>query len=59
VEAEYERIGSTLHVRFWNELLAKYFGLARSALGGDRAGRAWGQGRMAAFDDAVADALRA
>jgi tetratricopeptide (TPR) repeat protein len=59
VEAEYERIGSTLHVRFWNELLAKYFGLARSALGGDRAERAWGQGRLAAFDDAVADALRA
>ena len=26
-------------------LLAKYFGLARSALGGDRAGQAWGQGR--------------
>ena len=33
--------------------------IARSALDGGRAARAWGRGRLAAFDDAVADALSA
>ena len=59
VEAEYERIGSTLHVRFWDALQAKYFGLARHALGDAAASRAWERGRATPFDEAVEEALRA
>jgi hypothetical protein len=58
VEAEYERLGSTVHVKFWDALLARYFGMARAALGEAEAARAWSSGRAAAFDDAVEDALR-
>ena len=58
VEAEYERIGSTMHVRFWNALLQKHFDAARLALGEPAAARAWTHGRAMTFDDAIADALR-
>ena len=58
VEAEYERIGSTLHVKFWDALQTRYFGAAREALGDAAASRAWARGRATAFDEAVEDALR-
>ena len=45
VEAEYERIGSTMHVRFWDALLTKHLGAAREALGPADAARAWAAGR--------------
>lgn len=59
VEAEYERIGSTLRVRFWDALLTTHFGAARDALGPAEAARAWATGRETPFDQAVDDALRA
>ena len=59
VEAEYERIGSTLRVRFWDGLLTTHFSAARAALGPDAAARAWATGRETPFDQAVEDALRA
>lgn len=59
VEAEYERLGSTLLVRFWNALLVEYFNEARRALGEADASRAWARGRATAFDEAVEEALRA
>jgi len=59
VEAEYERIGSTMHVRFWNALLAKHLGGARQALGPAGAARAWAAGRASPFDAAVEQALQA
>ena len=58
VEAEYERIGSTIRVRFWDVLLAQYLGLARRALGDAAAARAWAEGRAAEFDEVVEEALR-
>jgi tetratricopeptide (TPR) repeat protein len=58
VEAEYERIGSTMHVRFWNALLAKHLGGARQALGPAGAARAWAAGRASPFDAAVEQALQ-
>ena len=57
VDVEYERIGSTLRVKFWSALLEQHFGLARRALGEEPAARAWARGRAAAFDDAIDDAL--
>jgi non-specific serine/threonine protein kinase len=57
VEAEYERIGSTLRVRFWDALLATHFGMAREALGGTEAARAWARGRGMSFDAAIEEAL--
>ena len=58
VEAEYERIGSTLRVRFWDALLTKHFGTAREALGAAEAARAWAAGRATPFDEAVGQALQ-
>ena len=59
VEAEYERIGSTLHVRFWNALLSKHFDAAREALGPHDAARAWAAGRAMSFEAAIEQALEA
>jgi tetratricopeptide (TPR) repeat protein len=59
VEAEYERIGSALRVRFWNALLTKHFDAAREAMGAAEAARAWATGRATAFDEAIEQALRA
>jgi hypothetical protein len=59
VEAEYERIGSTMHVRFWDALLTKHLGAARQALGPAGAARAWAAGRASPFDAAVEQALQA
>ena len=58
VEAEYERIGSTLRVRFWDALLTEQFGIARRALGEIEAARAWSTGRGRSFDAAIEEALR-
>ena len=59
VEAECERIGSTLHVRFWNALLSKRFDAAREALGPHDAARAWAAGRAMSFEAAIEQALEA
>jgi non-specific serine/threonine protein kinase len=59
VEAEYERIGSSLRVRFWNALLAKHFDSSREAMGAAEAARAWATGRATPFDEAIEQALRA
>jgi len=59
VEAEYERLGSTLRVRFWNALLTKHFDSAREAMGAAAAVRAWTTGRATPFDEAIEQALRA
>jgi len=53
VEAEWERLGADVHVRFWDRFLERYLGLARSALGPDAADQAWGEGRRLSLADAV------
>ncbi len=58
VEAEYERIGSTLQVRFWDALLTRHLGTARETLGPADAARAWAAGRASPFDAAVGQALQ-
>lgn len=59
VEAEYDRLGSTLRVRFWDALLSRYLGLARAALTDTEAARVRARGRALPFDQAAADALDA
>jgi len=44
-------------IRFWSDLLQRYYGLARTALG-DRADTAWQAGRALGFERAVAEAMR-
>lgn len=56
VEALWESLGTSFSVAFWDELLEKYIGGAREALGAD-ADVVWGEGRALAFDDAVDLAL--
>jgi non-specific serine/threonine protein kinase len=56
-KAEWERIGVDLHIRFWDELLERYLGQARRALGAEAADRAWREGKRLAFDEAIAIAL--
>ena len=57
VEALWRSLGTDLHVRFWDRLLERYLGDARTAAGTD-AEAAWARGRALAFDDAVALALQ-
>jgi hypothetical protein len=56
VEALWRSLGTGLHVPFWDRLLERYLGDARTALGPD-AEAARTQGLGLAFDDAVALAL--
>ena len=59
VEAEYERIGSTMHVRFWNALLPE---APRRGTPGARPSRCrprLGRGTGLAFDAACEQALQA
>ena len=44
-------------IRFWSDLLRRYYGLARATLG-DRAETAWQAGRALGFERAVAEAMR-
>lgn len=56
VEALWESLGTTFSVRFWDALLERYIGAARTALGTD-ANTHWNEGRELAFEDAVELAL--
>lgn len=56
VEALWESLGATFSVPFWNALLERYIGAARTALGAD-ANTHWNEGRELAFEDAVELAL--
>ena len=57
VQALWRSLGTDLHITFWDRLLERYLGDARTALGTD-ADAAWTQGLGLAFDDAVALALQ-
>ena len=59
VEAENDRLGSTLRVRFWDALHSRYLGQARAALTDTDAERVWTRGRALPLDQAAADALDA
>ncbi len=56
VEALWESLGLSLSVAFWDALLERYLGAARTQLGA-RADTVWAEGRAIAFDDAVELAL--
>jgi hypothetical protein len=56
VEALWRSLGTDLHVAFWDRLLERYLGLARSALG-EQADGARQRGLALPFDEAVAIAL--
>jgi hypothetical protein len=58
VEALWRSLGTDLHVAFWDRLLDRHLGRARSALGAE-ADEARARGFALAFDDAVALALEA
>ena len=56
--AEFERLGIDFSgIKFWSELLERYFGQARRASGAAEADAAWQIGRNIPFDTAVAQAL--
>jgi predicted ATPase len=55
--AEWRRLGVDMHMRFWDELLDRYLGSARRALGDEAAHRAWEEGTAIPFDDAMRMAL--
>ena len=57
VEALWRSLGTDLHVAFWERLLERYLGHARTALGPD-AEAARTRGLSLPFDDAVALALQ-
>ena len=55
--AEWERVGANIHVRFWEELMDRYLGLARKELGPTASEAEWEGGRRLSFDETVAVAL--
>jgi hypothetical protein len=57
VDAEWQRLGADIRIRFWDALLDKYLDQARRALGAPAAAEAWSQGQAMPFDDAVVQAL--
>jgi non-specific serine/threonine protein kinase len=59
VEAEWERIGTNLQIRFWDALIERYLGAARQSLGPGQAASAWARGREMRFEDAITLALEA
>jgi non-specific serine/threonine protein kinase len=59
VDAEWQRLGADIRIRFWDALLDKYLDQARHALGEPAAAAAWSQGQAMPFDDAVVQALEA
>ena len=59
VQAENARLGVDPHMRFWDELLERYLGAARAALGPLRAAHAEEDGRAMSFERAIATAREA
>ncbi|CAN5743726.1 hypothetical protein BH24ACI5_BH24ACI5_03560 [soil metagenome] len=57
IEAEWERLGVRTRVQFWDELLERFLGPARVALGETAAASAFSRGRAMRFEDAVRQAL--
>ena len=57
VRAEMDRIGTDVHVRFWDALLEKYLGTAREQLGPDGVEDARREGASTSFNDAIAMGL--
>ena len=57
VDALWESLGVSMSIAFWDELLERYLGPAREALG-DEYDAVRTEGRALAFDDAVELALR-
>jgi hypothetical protein len=57
VEALWRSLGTDLHVPFWDELLERFLGAARAALGPELANAARRRGLELPFDDAVGLAL--
>ncbi|HZE68943.1 MAG TPA: protein kinase [Pyrinomonadaceae bacterium] len=57
VKAEWDRLGADIHVRFWDDLLDRYIGSAKHALGTESSEKEWRKGRELSFDDAVKLAL--
>jgi predicted ATPase len=55
--AEWDRVGAEPHVRFWDELMDRYFGLARRQLGPARSEAEWERGLRIPFDEAIEAAL--
>jgi ATP/maltotriose-dependent transcriptional regulator MalT len=58
VEALWRSLGTDLHVPFWDDLLERYLGPARAALGPELANAARSRGLELPFDDAVDLALQ-
>lgn len=58
VQAEWDRLGADIHVRFWDALLDRYVGTARRSLSLENFERDWDKGRELVFDDAVKWALK-
>lgn len=57
-QAEFDSLGIDFSgILFWNALLKRHLGHARSALGDEAANAAWEHGRCTAFESAIAFAL--
>ena len=52
-KAEWSRLGVDLHLAFWDELLDRYLGRARSSIDSGIADNAWRDGSKIPFDQAV------
>ena len=57
VEALWESLGTSIHIAFWDALLERYIGAARTELA-EEADTVWAEGRALTFDDAVELALK-
>jgi len=57
VEAEMNRIGADVHVRFWDALTDRHFGKAKSELGDEAYQSAWNEGTATPFERAVEIAM--
>jgi hypothetical protein len=58
-KAEWQRIGVDLHIKFWDQLLDRYLGMAREGIDPSAADLAWSEGSGIVFDQAIALALGA
>jgi predicted ATPase len=57
VDAEMDRIGADVHVRFWDALTERHFGSAKLDLGDEAHTLAWSEGTAIPFERAVETAL--
>ena len=57
VDAAYESFEGQDTIPFWLEMKDRWYGVAREALGEERAQASWEEGRALALEDAVAEAL--